>query len=572
MNSKPFPIEDVFNQQESVKFLFKFEQLVKHLRVNCNDCHDINLFISTITDNLIHRVTNANYKYETLLYSIPWGNYLFESEQILDPEIFANFLLEYIQIFPNRSEKFLKNFLFVLRGNGKQVLDSTTITVREQNVFASIKTIISKLLTNIKNFERILSSCLLKRFPFFHNTNIHEFVCYISNYVCIIDLLNKDHATELFDYLFSVAIQIDLKQFFNELHLVNKENISTELNFFDFEEFPESSVMNTEQMKKLKVLDFILQKLFDYSCTNSQSCDKWDYRMIFIKIFFERLIVSDSVHLQYLYFFMCAQQSSFCQRFVNELWYMSISNNNPLPVREGCISFLTSFFLNARFVETNTMFSFLRNTLEWLVNYLDSKMNVPSLPDSLSDNDIMYYILCIGFCQLFCVYHADLLPIQIDCLKHLSLKRALINTLYNPLQYLSDDLRDNFVSLVRYYRIGYSNITEIHHRSLSQISANHCENPLKLGIIYLKSIKNKIADFVRNMEILCNTNTEQWESFFLLNNSYRKLYTTQCRSSPNTSCITTSDDALGSSFNGSFTPSTSFLLNHMLSDVDMMDC
>src|SRR5699024_9943434 len=121
----------------------------------------------------------------------------------------------------------------------------------------------------------------------------------------------------------------------------------------------------------------------------------------------------------------------------------------------------------------NTVFSFLKIILQSMNEYLDTKLATSDFDSNSSDRDIMYYNFCIGFCQLFCAFNTNLERIQIECLKSMDLKRALMNTQCNPVHFFPCELREYFLSLASHYRIGYVNVHEIRPKSLAKMSAAH---------------------------------------------------------------------------------------------------
>ena len=134
-------LEQIFQERDRRKFLIKFETLVRNLNnISSNrkgsdfsseeESHDINInkIVENIKENLIHFVSvvgsdsSFDYRFETLLFSIPWADYLFipftsnddgnEVGEInrLNIQQFTTFFTEYVHIFPNKSEKFIENW------------------------------------------------------------------------------------------------------------------------------------------------------------------------------------------------------------------------------------------------------------------------------------------------------------------------------------------------------------------------------------------------------------------------------------------------------------------------------
>ena len=211
--------------------------------------------------------------------------------------------------------------------------------------------------------------------------------------------------------------------------------------------------------------------------------------------------MADSLHLQYLIFYICARSRQYCDVFVNDLWTIASSGIESLQIREGSFSYLISLILNAQFVRTSTVFSFLKILIQSLNSFLDGKGG-NAISEPSTDNDVMYYNFCIGFCQLFCAFHNDLERIQIECLKNMDLKRVLLNPQYNPMQFFPSELRECFLSLAGHYRIGYCNNHEIRPMSLTQFSATHRDHPAKFGMVKLPSVKSRIAPYVNSIEAI----------------------------------------------------------------------
>lgn len=612
MDSKPkIDLSEIFSQTERRKFLYKFDVLVRHLSRDESDgcrhaggqCHDINLVVSSITENLIRIVAKNEAKFEASLYSLPWAKYLLNSTpgiNRLNCETFARLLVEYVQIFPNKSDKFIDSFLFILRGN-KDSGDDVMLSVAETHLFSVLRSTLETLLKNIHNFEPILVEALKKRFPYFHNSNVHEFACYTYNLMNISELLSPEFTLEIFNLIFKHMIQIDTKFFFDGINdSIYKENV-----MFEFEDLHSTnqSVVSDEGMKKCKVLDASMNLFFEYIDSKLKDGDaNAEQLMEIVTSFFFKHITSqplsssDILHLQYLVFYLCARSREYCDVLVNDLWTCATSGDEPLVNRESCLSFLISLILHAKFVNINTVFSFLKILIQAMNSYLDSKPASNS-SDCISNNDIMYYNLCIGFCRLFCTFHSDLERIQIECLKNMDLKRALMNHQCNPMHFLPGDLREFFKVVVGHYRIGYYNVQEMRPRSLAKMSTTHRDDPPKFGRIRLTSVKTRIAPYVRSIDVICdvlNTSSECGasgrEQRFMSNN-WLNSPTSNGRTSktfditPNTSRYslkaramlatspttnTSGDDGMLSSPN-SFTPSSNLIMAHMLSDIEAME-
>ena len=607
-----FSFSDIFDESDRKKCLIKFESLIRHLNQNeqlsnascCQSggrCHDINQLVITVIDNLLKLSVNSDLKFEQLLYTIPWTQYLFSHGpdfNRLKCEIFSKLLIEYVQIFPNKSDKFLSNFLFILRGNNLLYDDEIMISDVEIEVFSQIRSTIQLLLGEVGNFELSLKNSLKKRYPFYHNSCVHEFICYIYNLIHISELLSLESSYEIIEFIFSNLLQIDVKEFYDELiDHVNKENI-----MFDFEDLSSTQPVTTtiqtetaeESIKKLKVLNSTFKLLFDY--IDSKLDDEENSKAktlfeIFTSIFFQRMLAANSLHLQYLVFYLCGRSRIYCDTLVNDLWTIATDSSNLLQIREGSFSYLMTLFFNARFIPISTIYSFLKILVQWLNSYLDLKMQSPPSTDIFSDNDVMYFINCIGCCQMFCTFHQDMERLQIECLKNLDLKRALMNTQYNPLQYFNSDLLTQFLSLATHYRIGYFSVHQIRPRTLNRISSTYIDNPPTFGKIKLPNVKSRIGPYLRDIESvyeifndqLCKANSTKFNhslahrrttsssskmSISLNGSTSFNKSIAMMATSPTTN---TSDDGIISSPNGNVTPNSSLIMSKMLSDIETME-
>ncbi|KAH9416264.1 DNA independent RNA polymerase I transcription factor [Dermatophagoides pteronyssinus] len=609
MANEQFNLDELFNEIDKKKFLIHFEYFIKHeekwsdingKRLNIND------IVTKITENLLNNVCLSGFKYEKLLLKLPWQKYLFNidddddngddnEEKSLRPEIFINFIAEYIRIFPNRCEKFLDDFLFFLRGNtlhkASESNEIVKIQDKELQLFNCFKQTIQTLIINVKNLEFILTRLMKKRYPFIHNSIVHEFQCYAYNIINFIELLSHDNAIDLLDFLFQKLLEIDLEQFFNEFIQQNKENN----HIFEIE--IDSIVVDHDQerFKKLKILDSILDLLFDHiddrikyqekqqqqqeKNDNDENEHRWDKMIqILTTIFFQRILSSDSIHCQYLLFYICSHSESYCNILVSDLWTLLSTPQTPIIIRQSSLNIIISLFLNGRFININSIFSLLKLILQSLNNYLHS--NNQSIKANLNENDLIYYQLCIGFCQLFCIFHNDFNRNQIDCLKNLDMKRAIITSNYKPLQYVSLELGEHFLHLCNYYRIGYVNIADIQHHTLQQTFSQYRSKTCYFGGIYLKTIKNRISIHVNDMETLSNGTNENIgyrihdESMVNCSrkngSNYQQQKTMMMLSQSPNFTTTTSDDGMTttspteSGINNSLI--SKFIMNHMLSD------
>ena len=245
MANEQFNLDELFNEIDKKKFLIHFEYFIKHeekwsdingKRLNIND------IVTKITENLLNNVCLSGFKYEKLLLKLPWQKYLFNidddddngddnEEKSLRPQIFINFIAEYIRIFPNRCEKFLDDFLFFLRGNtlhkASESNEIVKIQDKELQLFNCFKQTIQTLIINVKNLEFILTRLMKKRYPFIHNSIVHEFQCYAYNIINFIELLSHDNAIDLLDFLFQKLLSFG--KFFGKNFCLN--------NFFP-EKFP----------------------------------------------------------------------------------------------------------------------------------------------------------------------------------------------------------------------------------------------------------------------------------------------------------------------------------------------
>ncbi|OTF76757.1 hypothetical protein BLA29_006759, partial [Euroglyphus maynei] len=346
---------------------------------------------------------------------------------------------------------------------------------------------------------------------------------------------------------------------------------------------------DNERFKKLKILDSILCLLFDQiddrlnKCHDQQQqhpqqeneANRWDKMIqVLTRIFFQRILSSDSIHCQYLLFYICSQSELYCDIFVNDLWTLLSTPQTPIIIRQSSLNIIISLFLNGRFINVNSIFSLLKLILQSLNSYLCST----NTKTNLNENDLIYYQLCIGFCQLFCIFHNDFHRNQIDCLKNMDMKRTILTSHYKPLQYVSLELCEHFIHLCNYYRIGYANISDIQHRTLNQTFQQYRLKTCYFGGIYLKTIKSRITLHVNDMDTLTNGTNEnigyQIQNESIVNvvrknndKNYRqqKTMTMMLGQSPN---FTTSDDGMTSptELSGAAGIMSSFIMNHMLSD------
>lgn len=560
----------IFTESERKKFLIKFEFLCKRIKNISNNnelrhSFDINEFVQKMTENLIYNVSSTDFQYEKLIATLPWRENLYKDELCLKNEIFCHFITEYLQIFPNRCENFLELFLIPILFGDHSLMDDTDISERELSLFTSIKDTLQSLFQRVNNFEFIFVELLKKRYPYLHQTNAHGFKCYIFNIINSSYLVSLDNSILLLDFLFTKLIEIDLEHFFKEFNVNDSENT------FDIE--MENKENSTEEYKESKIIDFSMKLLFDSIDNafnvniedNSLSKDQWNpFINVITSAFFQRILEANSIHCQYLIFYICTKSSAYCDILINDLWILTISTEAPILLRQSSFNLLITLFLNANFL-TMKLFSFLKLILQWLNSFLDEKV---VLPENFNEHDLIYYCLCIGFCQLFCVFHNDLLRNQIDCLKNMDMKRVLLNSTYKPLNYLSTELRDHFVHLSNYYRIGYANLTDINNQPLGQAFSYYCKKTCHFGTIYLPSIKQKLAAYVYDLETMANSTNE---------NIHRRIRDELSnQSKPIRSkkyVISTSDDGMTSPNTEGENASlnNSFILNHMLSDSEMIE-
>lgn len=611
-----FDLEKLFAEMNKEKFLIHFEYFIKYsdewyCSTNGQRPLCINEIVTKITDNLLNNVCLSNFKYEKLLFQIQWQKYLFNTgdndnaEESLKPSIFVHFIAEYVQIFPNRCEKFLDDFLFILRGQSTDNNNETMIVnEKEMELFLCLKQSFQSLISNVKNFEFILVRLMKKHYPFIHNSSVHEFICFAFNMIQFVELFSFDNAIDLMDFLFIKLLEIDMEQFFNEFANQNKENS----NVFEIELESFSIVdndNNNERFKKLKILDSILSILFNQiddhlKCQHEQQQQQqqqqnenennhWDKLIqILTRIFFQRILSSNSIHCQYLIFYICSQSESYCDILVNDLWTLLSTTQTPIRIRQSSINIIISLFLNGRFINTNSIFSLLKLILQSLNSYLLHSNHhhhsaTTSMKSNMNENDLIYYQLCIGFCQLFCIFHNDFNRNQIDYLKNMDMKRTILISDYKPLQYVSLELGEHFIHLCNYYRIGYANISDIQHRTLNQTFSSHQSKTCYFGSCYLKTVKNRIQLHVNDLDKLFDGTNENFgyqirnESLFKKNDSsnYRQQKTMMMMmgKSPNftttATTTTTSDDGMTTSPNeGGINNAvmSSFIMNHMLSD------
>lgn len=607
-------LDEVFNEPDRRLLLHKFDALVRHLcldRADCccrlggGQCHDINQVVSIITDKLIHLVTTSksDLKFEASLYAIPWAKYLFEtigpdgySSNVnrLRSDVFVKLWTEYVQIFPHKSDKFIDSFMFLLRGY-KDAYDDTLLSAEESALFTGLKSAMKVLLRNVHTFQLSLMSSLKKRYPFYHNANVHEFVCYIGNLVNISELLPDEHFLELYQLIFNHLLAIDTKQFFEEVsenHVCDKENHI----IFEFEDLSSTATLtasNTsvtvdERLKKFKVLDAACKLFFEYIDRQLPTTgDNSRAVTALISLFFSRLLTGGSIHLQYLAFYLAGRSPVVADAFVNDLWTISVSGSEPLAVREGAFSYLVSLLLHAQYVHLNTVFSFLKILIQSMNAHLDAKLAVSGsseTPSSSIDHDVMYYNFAIGFARLFTAFHSDLARIQVDCLKSMDVKRALLNDHLAPMHYFPSELRSNFHVLATHYRIGYVNgnvlkgpLGATRTKELSSLSGAHREHPPKFGRIRLPSVRAAIAPLANNIEALCEPLPDYLRTSFGAGRGWSEkrrshsgaAFGRQLATSPTTT-NTSGDDYGGGlvSSPNSFTPSSSILMASMLSDMD----
>lgn len=216
MTTIALSLSDIFDSavtRDPTQFHFKFSQLATDLRVN-DAAYDVNELVSNITETLSQTVQPNENKFEETLYSLPWARFLFQRNPPLDPKVFARLFTEYVEMYRNKSEKFLHGFIFVLRGDST-LGNSTQITDREKNVFAVLKTMFGSLVSNV-NFESILVRELKRKFPFFHNANTHEYVCYVFNLIEVIEVLQLESAGDLFCELTQKILEVDVCEFFED--------------------------------------------------------------------------------------------------------------------------------------------------------------------------------------------------------------------------------------------------------------------------------------------------------------------------------------------------------------------
>ena len=652
---KKIDLHEVFNEPDRRLLLFKFDGLVRHLsleradgcccRLSGGQCHDINQVVTIITERLIQLVpAKSEHKFEALLYAIPWAKYLFETTGAssdgsrlgtvnrLQADVFVKLWSEYVQIFPHKSDKFIDSFMFLLRGD-KGAGDDTTLSLEETALFSSLTSAMGELLGKVHTFETSLVGSLKKRYPFYHNTTVHEFTCYIGNLMTICDLLalDSDHYLELYHFLFGHLLAVDNRQFFEEVserHVCGGDNNSSQI-IFEFEDINTTTVADVqvavadasittntsitvdERLKKFKVLDGACRLLFEYIdrqlsspsstsiSTSSSHPNSTRAVTALISLFFSRLLTGSSIHVQYVAFYLCGRSQECCDAFVNDLWTISVSGGEALAVREGAFSYLISLLRHARFVHLNTVFSFLKILVQAMNGHLDGKqLQVQASAAANVDHDVMYYNFAIGFARLFTAFHADLATIQVDCLKSMDLKRALMNDVLAPVQYFPTELRQAFHAVASFYRIGYFNVKLLGggrgelagQKQLSSLSAAHRERPPKFGRIHLPAVRAAVAPFVNNVETLVEDGVADAARASLLNSptgrgGYARGKWSEGRrslafggggqnqyllaTSPTSATNTSGDD-----FNGllsspnSFTPSSSNLMASMLSDMD----
>lgn len=570
----------VLNGKNREEKLVRLDFLVKHLKENiCQDgefevCHRIDQVVQHINENMLQFVSPADFKFESMILSLPWTFYLFdETEKAkeanqLNHKFFCKFLTDYMHTFPNKADKLLGSFMFIFRGNN--LIATQQPTTKELQFFNQIQHSIGQLKANIKKSELLIKNGFVKRFPFLHNASVHEYYCYVYNFVFVTQQFNLATAGDMFDTLFTKILELDLPSFF-EKYAAQRKDVRGGV--FDCDMDDATFDGDGESRKKVEILELIFDIIFNYIdsifqndfTTGDSSTSNRRFLDIAMTLFVQKYSHSNSSHLQYIALYLCSKSKQFCDGLILNLWKGITSATVSFLNKEAYFNLLCSLLMTANFVDIATKFSFLKTLLRYLNDFLDVNCKQQQQPQptdvgTMSETEVMHNILAIGFARLFLAFQPEFEPVHVDLLKTLDMRRVFFNTVHNPLKYFEQDLREQFIRVCTYYQIGYSAMSDSVPNNLVYLNSSHGKMSSRFGPIFLESVRTRAAPLMSNL-IRANSSNQLWTRS-PSKSAAAKMY--QLATSPST----TSDDAMISSPNFGSIPNNNLIMNHMLSEAE----
>ncbi|UXI21129.1 Platelet-activating factor acetylhydrolase protein [Sarcoptes scabiei] len=574
MSSSRMDFNEILEIKDPTKRNGCLQMFLRELQTND---YDINLVLESLAEKILSHCSSMDLiLFENLFFQqISWRTFLFNTtadiKKQLNVEKFIQFLIDYFQAFPNRIKEHLNIFSKLFKGDPNRS-NEMKLSCKEIECFNSFTFVLRSI-----NRSFYIVEFFRNRFPFFHNSCVHDFVCFSYNMLNTFEYMRPKDVENVIGFLIQKLLEIDYEQFFVDLNDLNKENQADTSFIFDIET-NDSGI--EEQIKKAKTLEAILLMFFEFIDEKIIADDVNVERLkifqkIFLSLFIKHIIQSNSVHCQFLIFYLCGKTNSFLDAIFEDL-YLSPTNQNHQNLY-FYLNFITSLILNGKFIKIDIIFRFISQLLSDLNYYVSRKQEKEN---SNQLDDLLFYENAINFCKIFCTFHNEFTRNQIEFMKNLNLKQILFNDCLKPLEYFPNDLRHRFVHLASYYRIGYVNLKEIVSKNLEQTFSNLFTWSCSFGTIYFKSIRIKIEPFLRENNSVIGGKNHSFENEIDhrkredsivfgpdLNESiedHKKIFS--YASSPN--YTSASDDAMMLSTSNNF---NKFLLKSMKSDIEMSE-
>lgn len=467
---------------------FHFKSLVNHILANgCsqNKCHDLGKELTDINNYVLSLkdLEPLNKQLDRLLVGFNW---LTAEEEVLD--IFIQLLYTLIDLKPFKLEPIIKDVIIDKFKGFKDFFDKSDIQSKELLVFDKIHCLFKRL--KIANLGTKLLSAFKMRFPMISGSNacVHSMVCYVYNGLKICDYIADKYP--FIEFTFEKLKEYDL------VLISFKTNAVNDSKNFDINKI--EHILDNVMITIFAAIEDIFKEK-----SEEEINDKFE---IFQRLFRGVMLSPNGfTHLSYVWFLLCSKSNRLLDQLIRHLWEYGLNDDNDLLKRGNALNFIGFILKNANFVSVDQVIAFMNLASNWIHSYIDK---YDRIPEELTQNDSIFFIICQNLFDIFCSIHSDLDNLKLRRIKVMNFQR-IIKCKLNPLEFCCHDIERQFLNLARHYQIGYCSQNE-------EEDQNRLDSPLK-PMCYLSSIKNKVESLCKHL--MDEQNSSVIEKINLFNNN-----------------------------------------------------
>lgn len=169
---------------------------------------------------------------------------------------------------------------------------------------------------------------------------------------------------------------------------------------------------------------------------------------------FEKFIfpTQDSVHVQFIMFYICSFREELADGFIDYLWKKVLNPSTQTVYRQTAACYIGSFLSRAAYIPINTARDVMDLMGRWILAYLDQTTDQHHLSDLAHHGP--FYSVCQSLFYLFCFKHNDVMQLKRGhkWADSLNLQRIITSKL-NPLRVCVPIIVKTFASVTRMHQL-----------------------------------------------------------------------------------------------------------------------